>query len=130
MKVGNAFGGGMGLMGGTCGVVTGAFVIIGLKFGASDVKDKESKARTSELVKRFAKEFEARNGSVTCRGLLGFDIGSREQYPGSGKIISKKCPGFIKNSVEILEAIFTEQKKEQILKGDRINAKEKKRDKS
>ncbi len=59
MKVGNAFGGGMGLIGGTCGVVTGAFMIIGLKFGASDVQDKESKAKTYKLVKRFAAEFEA-----------------------------------------------------------------------
>ena len=117
MKVGNAFGGGMGLMGGTCGAVTGAFIILGLKFGASDVQHKGSKAKTYELVKSFAGKFEARNGSVICRDLLGFDIGSREKYPDSGKIISEKCPGFIRDSVEILGGIFTEQETDQTPKG-------------
>jgi C_GCAxxG_C_C family probable redox protein len=117
MKVGNAFGGGMGLMGGTCGAVTGAFIILGLKFGASDVQDKGSKAKTYELVKRFAVKFEARNGSVICRDLLGFDIGSKEKNPDSDRIISEKCPGFVRDSVEILGDIFTEQEKEQTTKG-------------
>jgi C_GCAxxG_C_C family probable redox protein len=111
MKVGYAFGGGMGMMGETCGAVTGAFIILGLKFGASDAKDKAAKARTYELVKGFAREFEARNGSVICRNLLGFDIGCRDKTLNSGRIISEKCPGFIKDSVEILVDIFTEQAK-------------------
>ena len=117
MKVGNAFGGGMGMMGETCGAVTGAFIILGLKFGASDTEDKESKAKTYELVKNFAGEFEARNGSVICRNLLGFDIGLKEKNPDSGRIISEKCPGFVRDSVEILGDIFTEQEKEQTPKG-------------
>ncbi len=113
MKVGNAFGGGMGLMGETCGAVTGAFIILGLKFGASDVEDKASKARTYKLVKGFAREFEVRNGSVICRDLLGFDIdiGSRENNTDSNWIISERCPGFIRDSVEILGNIFTKQAK-------------------
>jgi C_GCAxxG_C_C family probable redox protein len=113
MKVGNAFGGGMGMMGGTCGTVTGAFIILGLKCGASDVEDKVAKARTYELVKNFAQEFEARNGSVICRDLLGFDIdiGSRENNTDSNRIISERCPGFIRDSIEILRDIFTEQAK-------------------
>ena len=97
-------------MGGTCGVVTGAFMIIGLKFGGSDVQDKELKARTYGLVKRFAAEFEARNGSITCRDLPGFDIGFRDKISDSGRIISQRCPGFVRDSIAILENIFTEQK--------------------
>ena len=113
MKVGNAFGGGMGLMGETCGAVTGAFIILGLKFGASDARDKASKAKTYKLVKSFAAEFEARKGSVICRDLLGFDIdiGSREKNPDSRRIINERCPGFVRVSAEILREIFTEQAK-------------------
>ena len=99
----------MGMMGETCGAVTGAYIILGLKFGASETADKESKARTYELVKDFAREFEARNGSVICRDLLGFniDIGSRENNSDSGRIISERCPGFVSASVEILGNIFS-----------------------
>ncbi len=111
MKVGYAFGGGMGMMGETCGAVTGAFIILGLKFGASDAKDKAAKARTYELVKGFAREFEARNGSVICRDLLGFDIGCRENNSDSSRTINERCPAFIRSSVEILGDIFTEQAK-------------------
>ena len=101
----------MGMMGETCGAVTGAFIILGLKFGASDTEDKESKAKTSELVKSFATEFKTRNGSVICRDLLGFDIDSREKTPDASRIITERCPGFIRSSVEILGDIFTEQAK-------------------
>ena len=117
MKIGNAFGGGMGLMGGTCGAVTGAFIILGLKFGSADVRDKASKAKTYDLVKGFAAEFEASNGSLSCRELLGFDIGSREKTPGSGKIISKKCPALVNDSIEILGTIYREHGIEEIPKG-------------
>ncbi len=104
-------------MGETCGAVTGAFMIIGLKFGASDVQDKGSKAKTYELIKSFAREFKARNGSVICRDLLGFDIGSKDKNPDSGLIISEKCSCFVRDSIEILGGIFTEQEKEQTPKG-------------
>ncbi len=113
MKLGNAFGGGIGMMGGTCGAVTGAVIILGLKFGASDPEDKTSKAKTYELVKGFAKEFEVCNGSLICRELLGFDIdiGSRENNPDSRQIINERCPVFLNTSVEILSEICNKETK-------------------
>ncbi|MHC4258915.1 MAG: C-GCAxxG-C-C family protein, partial [Planctomycetota bacterium] len=38
-KIASGFGGGM-RMGETCGVVTGAFMVIGLEYGSGDPKDK------------------------------------------------------------------------------------------
>lgn len=104
-------------MGGTCGAVTGAFMILGLRFGASDAGDRASKAQTYELVKSFTAAFTARNGSVSCRELLGFDIGSKDNVPDSRKIISEKCPGYIRDSIEILRDIIDKQGKEQTPKG-------------
>lgn len=109
MKLGNAFGGGMGLMGETCGAVTGAFILLGLRFGAPDAADKAAKARTYELVKQFAAEFGERNGSITCRELLGFDIVLKDRSPDSDRIISEKCSGFIRDSIEILGDIFDKE---------------------
>ena len=39
LKVSGAFGGGMGHLGETCGAVTGAFMLIGLKYGKTRVED-------------------------------------------------------------------------------------------
>jgi len=39
LKVSGAFGGGMGHLGETCGAVTGAFMLVGLKYGKTRVED-------------------------------------------------------------------------------------------
>ncbi|MBI5099935.1 MAG: C_GCAxxG_C_C family protein [Nitrospirae bacterium] len=107
LKVGSPFGGGIGLMGETCGAVTGAFMIIGLKQGATDTKNKASKARTYELVKKFVKRFKTRNDSIICRELIGFDIDSKKNLnPDAWMIVIERCPDYIKDASEILEEIL------------------------
>ncbi len=106
MKIGNSFGGGMGLMGGTCGAVTGAFIIIGLKHGQANSEDKESKKKTYELIEKFVREFKSRNDTIICRELIGFDIGSKNKPQDSGQIISEKCPNYIRDAAELIEEIM------------------------
>ena len=103
LKIAGAFGGGIGRMDETCGVVTGAFMIIGLKYGAISAKDKTAKTKTYEVSKTFVSSFEALNNSVRCRDLLGFDLSSK---PDSGKIISKQCPKYVSDAVSIIEEIL------------------------
>ena len=43
LKIAQGFGGGMGRMTKTCGAVTGAFMVLGLKYGNADIHDKEAK---------------------------------------------------------------------------------------
>ena len=103
LRIASAFGGGVGRMGDTCGVVTGALMIIGLRFGATSARDTVAKARTYEIVKAFLNDFKVRHHSVKCRDLLGFDISSK---PDSGKIISKQCPKYLVDAVSIIEEIL------------------------
>jgi len=106
MKIGNAFGGGMGRTGETCGTVTGALMIIGLRYGAADVNDTASKTKTYEIAKEFLRKFKEMNNSMTCRDLIGFDIGSKEKLgPEDWDIILKKCPKYIADAAGILEEI-------------------------
>jgi len=49
---GTAFGGGMGRMGGICGAVTGAFLVLGLRYGDPEA-GAESKERACGLVRPF-----------------------------------------------------------------------------
>jgi C_GCAxxG_C_C family probable redox protein len=108
LKVSQSFGGGMGQMGETCGAVTGAFMVIGLKYGRTRVDDDEAKVKTYKLVKEFSEKFKARNGTIICRELLGCDIGTSEgqRIAKDEKLFSTVCPGFVQDAVEILEEIL------------------------
>lgn len=95
----------MGKTGETCGAVTGALMIISLKHGATDVNNSAAKEKTYNLAGKFIKKFEARNNSAMCRDLLGFDI-SDNSYPDKNKIISEKCPKYIKDAAGIIEEML------------------------
>ena len=53
LKVATALGGGMGRMGETCGAVTGAFMVIGLKYGTTRGEDEDAAEKACSLVREF-----------------------------------------------------------------------------
>jgi C_GCAxxG_C_C family probable redox protein len=63
LKIASGFGGGMGRMAETCGAVTGAMMVLGLKFGSAS-PDQKAKELVYAKVKAFADCFKARNGSL------------------------------------------------------------------
>ena len=83
LKLACGLGGGMGCTARTCGAVTGALLVLGLKYGSSRAEDKDSKPLTYRKVRDFIEEFEKRRASIECRRLIGTDIsfpeGSRKQ---------------------------------------------------
>jgi C_GCAxxG_C_C family probable redox protein len=95
-------------MGLTCGAVTGALMVIGLKYAKLTKEDAVSRQKSVELVRRFREAFEARNGSISCRDLLGCDIGTPEgfqQAADSGKF-RDLCPKLVRDAVEIVEQLL------------------------
>ncbi len=107
LKIGSAFGSGMGNMGETCGVVTGAFMVIGLKSGTVDVKDKKGKAKINKLVKKFTELFKSRNNSIICRELLGHEPSSLKNLnPFVRKKIKAQCSIYVRDAAEIIEEII------------------------
>jgi C_GCAxxG_C_C family probable redox protein len=108
LKIAQAFGGGMGGMGETCGAVTGAFMVIGLKYGRFRVDDDAAKLKTYALVQEFTKRFKARHGTIVCRELLGCDIGTTEGHriAKEEKLFSTLCPRFVQDAAEIIEEIL------------------------
>ena len=73
MQLAAGFAGGMRL-GGTCGAVTGAFMVLGLRNASENCDTAAGRADVYSRVVEFAKRFQGRNGSVVCRELLGCDI--------------------------------------------------------
>jgi C_GCAxxG_C_C family probable redox protein len=108
-KVATGFGGGM-RMGGTCGAVSGALMVLGLKYGNTTAEDKEAKAKTYTKVEEYTNRFKARNGSVTCRELLGCDLSTPEGMKEAKDkgLFSSICPRIVQDAVEILEEMLAE----------------------
>ena len=74
MKVSAGFGGGMGRMAHTCGVVTGVFMILGLKHGGEDTNARE---KAYQMVREFACRI---RGSARFASLQRLD-GAKHQHP-------------------------------------------------
>jgi C_GCAxxG_C_C family probable redox protein len=95
-------------MGETCGAVTGAFMVIGLKYGKARAEDDGARDKTYELVGEFVARFKDRHGSIICKELLGYDLSN----PLEGEAAKEKglfdtlCPQFVRNATEILEEIL------------------------
>ena len=108
LKIATGFGGGMHING-TCGAVTGAFMVLGLKFGNSE-ENKEAKENTYKKVIEFTKKFSARNNTVKCHDLLGCDITTREglEIARQKGVFSVTCPKLVQDAAEILEEMLIE----------------------
>lgn len=107
-RVAAAFGGGMGRRGATCGAVTGALMVLGLKYGSVSGADKEARDITYQKVNDFAGMFTARNGSTLCNDLLGVDISTPEgrEYASQQGRFKSLCPKYVTDAVEILDAML------------------------
>jgi len=108
-KVATGFGGGM-RMAETCGAVTGAFMVLGLKYGNKTAEDKKGKARTYEKIVEYTNRFKARNGSVICRELLGCDISTPEgmEKAKESELFDSVCSKMVREAAEILEEMLEE----------------------
>jgi C_GCAxxG_C_C family probable redox protein len=111
LRLATGFGSGMGRMCEVCGALTGAFMVVGMKYG----KEKTDGTRygnetetTYRLVAAVANEFKERNGSIFCRDLIGYDLMDSDERAkvielGLFKTTCRKC---ILDAVEILEQVL------------------------
>lgn len=108
LKIADGFGGGMGRMGETCGAVTGALMVIGLKHGRTMVEDTKAHEMTYGLVNEFVRRFKSRNGSVTCRELLKCDISTPEGLKTARQqnLFNTVCPAYVRDAAEVIEDIL------------------------
>jgi C_GCAxxG_C_C family probable redox protein len=106
-KISSGFGGGMHLDQ-TCGAVTGAFMVIGLKYGRIRADDVEAKMKTIKMVNEFAKKFKERHGSISCTDLIGCNVSTPEGFEEAKKkdLFKQLCPKYVKSAAEILEEIL------------------------
>ena len=106
-RVAAAFAGGMG-MGSECGAITGAYMVIGMKYGKTAESDSRADNETFKRLAEFNKQFKARHTHITCSELLQTDMGTPEgvkEAAGKGYFTSR-CPLYVKSAAEILEKLL------------------------
>lgn len=108
LKIATGFGGGIGRLGKTCGAVSGAIMVIGLKYGNNTKGDNQTKEKTYELVREFINRFETLNSSIVCNELLDCDISTPEglKYAIDKEVFKTICPNLVRSVSEILEQIL------------------------
>lgn len=106
LKVSSGFGGGM-RNAEICGAVSGAALVIGLKYGQNEADDTTSKSLCNEKVVEFTNRFKQENSSILCKNILSCDISTEE-----GMNIAKEknhfkttCVDMVRSAVQILEAL-------------------------
>jgi C_GCAxxG_C_C family probable redox protein len=109
IRVAASFGGGM-KQALTCGAVTGALMVLGLKYGSADHTDMKEKARITAITRDFAARFRARHGTLSCLELLGIDISTKEGHDAAAArgLFKTQCPLFISSAIEIIDEMSRE----------------------
>lgn len=107
LKLALGFGGGIAHTGQTCGAVTAAIMVLGLKQGFNPANPKQYKEQVNNLAEEFMRRFKEANGSTLCRELMGVDVNTPEGAWAATdkKLYVQKCPNFVKSAVEIVEEL-------------------------
>ncbi len=106
LRIARGFGGGMGRLSETCGAVTGAFMVLGLKYEGAG---KEVKEATYALMQEYAARFKEKHNSLNCSQLLGCDLNTPEgqnHFREKG-MMQTHCIPYVKMSAELLEELLT-----------------------
>lgn len=101
-KLTEALGLGMGGMEGTCGAITGACVLAGMKNSTGNLEKPNSKGASYKLSRQIVEEFKNQNGATQCRELKGVE---------TGKVL-RACPDCIRDAARIAESVlFVDEEK-------------------
>lgn len=101
--------GGTGI-GGECGAVSSAYLVIGLRYGFAEPGKPDAFKLVLEKTKTFINRFKSLHGNINCPSLIGLDVFSESGHQKfmENNIKEKKCTRFVSSTVEILESLFEE----------------------
>ncbi len=107
LKVATQFGGGA-RKGEMCGAVSGALMVLGLKYGHYHYNAPEEKGNAYKIAEDFMNRFIEKNGTVVCRELLGYDISKSEDMATIKELdlFNSTCTKMICCATEIVEEML------------------------
>lgn len=118
LKISSAFPAGM-QMAGICGAVTGAYMVLGLKFADQESSESAGRKRVYEAVAEFTRRFRGRHDTLDCKELLGCNImtPAGKATADQENLFKTVCPIFVEDATRILqEMIESSDRNEKTLK--------------
>lgn len=92
-RLATGFGAGGGNMQGTCGALSGAYLLTSIILGNAYKGDPMAKGKIMAANREIAKQFYEKNSSIICKNLKGLE---------SGKVL-RSCDGCVEDAAAILE---------------------------
>jgi len=113
MRIATGLGGGVGRMGGSCGTLTGAALVLGLEYGPVEAGDQAAKDRTYQAVGLLQRRFIEKHGSNQCKDLLQRDLSIESEYQDARAqgLFKTHCPHFVETAVTLLDELIRENRK-------------------
>jgi C_GCAxxG_C_C family probable redox protein len=106
-KVSSTFGGGMGRLRKTCGALTGAFMVLGLKYGNTEPGDLNKKLDSYKKVQQLTQKFKDKYGTTSCATIL-------KKHASNNEIINREhhrkiCDVVVHDAAVFLSEIINSQ---------------------
>jgi C_GCAxxG_C_C family probable redox protein len=105
IKIAAPFGGGIARQGETCGAVTGALMVLALKFGP---KPGEGNDTVYNISQEFLRRFKELHRSIQCKQLINYDISQPEELLAAreAQVFHKTCPELVRSAAEIVNSML------------------------
>ncbi|MBR5382274.1 MAG: C_GCAxxG_C_C family protein [Clostridia bacterium] len=110
-RMASSFGGGLGRLRETCGVVSAAALVLSVVKGYDDPADYEAKKRHYALVREFADRFKRKNISINCSELLTLaglhpESGGEPEQRSEEFYQIRPCPHLVYDAALILDEML------------------------
>ncbi len=107
LRVATQFGGGA-RKGEMCGAVSGALMVLGLKYGHYHYDAPDEKGNAYKIAEEYMNRFIEKQGTVVCRELLGYDVSKPEDKEKIKEqdLFHITCPKMIQCATEIVEEMM------------------------
>ena len=109
LKLGTMFGGGA-RKGQMCGAVSGALMVLGLRYGHHHCGNVEERMNAHAIAEEFMNRFISINGTVVCSELLGYNLSNPEEMKKIRELglFKTTCPAMVQSAALILEEMLQE----------------------
>ncbi len=112
LRMASSFGGGIARLRETCGACLGMCLAAGALFGYDNIESHDAKKEHYAKIQGLIKEFAERNGSYTCREILGEEETANSFVPEerTAEYYGKRrcCIECIRSATEILDKYISE----------------------
>jgi C_GCAxxG_C_C family probable redox protein len=107
-KMAVAFGGGVGRQGKMCGCISGALMVLGLRYGEGSTENLATRIKNYELGKKLCKEFIEVNGALDCRDIIKYNLNNIEERNKAQQdnVFQNRCSEVVVNTAKLLETFL------------------------